>query len=242
MSGHSKWSNIKRTKGVNDQKRALEFARVSRDITNAAKIGGSGDAKQNPMLKVAIDRAKSFNMPADRIQKAIDKALGTEIAAVALKQKIYELYGPYETTFVVECETDNPNRTVTELKTFANKHGLKLANEGSILWQYQESGVVVLNMSINDLETNYLGVIEMKGVDDIVTIGESLKIIVEKADMSNFLLSLSRSFPNLKILSANIEYIPQNKLLLDLDRVNEIKEIENKLYKILDVVNIWSNI
>src|SRR5688500_9984828 len=115
MSGHSKWSTIRRAKEITDQKRGKIFSKISKDITLAARLGGGGDLSMNPLLKSIVDQAKAANMPGDNIQKAINKGVGVNDGSEIIHNNTYEAYGPGGVAILIDSETDNSNRTLTEV-------------------------------------------------------------------------------------------------------------------------------
>lgn len=138
MSGHSKWSTIKRAKGAADAKRGALFAKLSKKITVAARSGNSGDPAHNFRLRVEIEKARAQSMPNDNIERAIKKGLGQDDASV-LEEVIYEGYGPGGAAFYIEAITDNTNRTVQSIKTIFTKHGGNLGAQGSVAWQFSQN-------------------------------------------------------------------------------------------------------
>ena len=139
MSGHSKWSKIKRQKGATDQKRGVLFSKASKAITIAAKNGT--DPSMNFQLRIAVDKAKQANMPKDNIERAINKAEGAE----KMEEITYEAYGPGGTAFLIEATTDNKNRAVTEIKTTLTRNGGKLAQSGSVSYLFKRVGQIVVD-------------------------------------------------------------------------------------------------
>ena len=142
MAGHSKWKNIRLHKGKADKERAKLFAKLSRDLTVAAKSGG-GDLDSNPKLRLAYDKARAGSMPAENIKRAIQKGTG-ELASEAHEEITYEGYGPGGVAVLVECETDNRNRTVAAVRSLFNKNGGSLGEGGSVAWQFQRLGQIVV--------------------------------------------------------------------------------------------------
>ena len=138
MSGHSKWSTIKRQKGVNDSKRSAMFTKVAREIAVAARAGG-GDPDANYRLRLAIDKARSVNMPADNIKRSIEKATGGG-EAEQFEEIVYEGYGPGGVAILVEAATDNRNRTAAEVRSIFTKTGGQLAGSGAVAWQFEPRG------------------------------------------------------------------------------------------------------
>ena len=140
MSGHSKWSTIKRKKAAIDQKRGKIFTKLIKEITVAARQGG-GDVAANPRLRLAVDNAKSANMPVDNIDRAIKKAIG-EVEGAQYLELMYEGYGPNGVAILIECVTDNKNRTVAEVRHSLTKHGGSLGETGSVAWMFDRKGVI----------------------------------------------------------------------------------------------------
>ena len=141
MSGHSKWSTIKRKKGAEDAKRAKVFTRLTRDIMVAAREGG--DENMNPKLKLAIGKARAANMPKDNIERAVKKGTG-EIAGGEVLEMTYEGYGPEGVAYIVEIMTDNKNRTLAEIKHAFSKHAGSLATNGAVMWQFDQKGYITI--------------------------------------------------------------------------------------------------
>ena len=143
MSGHSKWSTIKRQKGVNDSKRSAMFTKVAREIAVAARAGGA-DPDANYRLRLAVDKARSINMPADNIKRAIEKATGGG-DDVQYEEIVYEGYGPGGVAVLVEAATDNRNRTAAEVRSIFAKTGGQLAGSGAVAWQFEPRGLITVD-------------------------------------------------------------------------------------------------
>lgn len=173
MSGHSKWSQIKRTKGALDQKRGLLFSKLGKKISIAVKEGGgSGDPSANYKLKSVIDYAKDQGMPNDNIDRAIKAALGSN--AGNIKEVIYEGYGPFGTAFLVETATDNTNRTFNNLRKIFTDHGGSMGAQGSVAWQFSTKGQILVERD-NNLDVIELTAIDA-GADDVRESEEGLEI------------------------------------------------------------------
>jgi YebC/PmpR family DNA-binding regulatory protein len=175
MSGHSKWANIKRKKGVADAKKGLAFSKIVREITVAAREGG-GDINANPTLRAIVDKAKVSNMPKDKIDRAIAKGAGT-LPGVTIVQALYEGYGPGGVAIMVECLTDNKNRTVAEVRTAFSKNSGSLADAGSVSYIFhnkQPSFFVPLSDLDND---KFADLIDALGeLDDIVEVYHNAQV------------------------------------------------------------------
>ena len=180
MSGHSKWSQIKRTKGVLDQKRGLLFSKLSKKISIAVKEGGSGDPNANFKLKSVIEYAKAQGMPNDNIDRAIKAATGG--AAGNIKEIIYEGYGPFGTAFLVECATDNTNRTSNNIRKIFEDHGGNMGAQGSVAWQFATKGQILVERDSN------ISAIEMAaidvGADDVRESAEGLEVYTAANDLT----------------------------------------------------------
>jgi len=150
MSGHSKWSTIKRKKGAADAKRGVLFTRLSKDITVAARAGG-GDPGMNPTLRLAVKKAKSANMPVANIDRAIKKGTG-DLPGVKYEDSIYECYGPSGVAILLEVLTDNKNRTVSEIKNILSKNGGNLGESGCVNWMFEKKGTITIPKNNMDEE------------------------------------------------------------------------------------------
>ena len=150
MSGHSKWSTIKRKKGTADAKRGAIFTRISKDITLAAREGG-GDADMNPSLRLAIKNAKAANMPAANVERAINKGIGN-LPGMKYENYVYEGYGPGGTAIMMEVMTDNKNRTVPDIRNIMSKTGGNLGEQGCVNWMFEKKGTITI--SNEDVDEN----------------------------------------------------------------------------------------
>ena len=169
MSGHSKWSTIKRQKGANDAKRGALFTKVAREISVAARQGG-GDPDANYRLRLAIEKARSVNMPADNIKRTIDKATGGGDAD-QFEEIVYEGYGPGGVAVLVEAATDNRNRTAAEVRSIFTKTGGQLAGSGAVAWQFEPRGLIAVGRGGIDADEVALAAIDA-GAEDVDTDGE----------------------------------------------------------------------
>lgn len=180
MSGHSKWSQIKRTKGALDQKRGLLFSKLSKKISIAIKEGGgSGDPNVNYKLKAAVDYAKDQGMPNDNIERAIKNLSGS--SAVDIKEVIYEGYGPFGTAFLVECATDNTNRTYQNIKHIFSKHGGSIGAQNSVAWKFTTKGQILVERdeSLSEYELTAID----NGAEDVRESEEGLEIYTKPLDL-----------------------------------------------------------
>ncbi|HEV8516353.1 MAG TPA: YebC/PmpR family DNA-binding transcriptional regulator [Candidatus Limnocylindrales bacterium] len=176
MSGHSKWSQIRRQKGANDAKRGQVFTRLAREIAIAAREGGP-EPDANFRLRLAIERARGANMPADNIKRAIERASGAG-EAESFEEIVYEGYGPGGVALLVEAATDNRNRTAADVRSIFSKSGGQLAGAGSVAWQFEPRGVVTISRDGNDPDEVALAAIDA-GAVDVDTEDEPLEVYTE---------------------------------------------------------------
>lgn len=198
MSGHSKWSQIKRTKGVLDQKKGLLFSKFSKKISIAVKEGGGGDPAANFKLKTVIESAKASGMPNDNVERAIKNALG--VGASAVKEVVYEGYGPFGTAFLVEAATDNSNRTFNNIRKIFSEHGGSIGAQGSVAWQFSTKGQILVERDekISDLEMAAIDA----GADDVRESDEGLEVYTQPHDLHKVKLALEKA--GAKIAQAEI--------------------------------------
>jgi YebC/PmpR family DNA-binding regulatory protein len=164
VAGHSKWAQIKRKKAVNDNKRGQHFTRLIREITVAARSGG-GDAGMNPRLRLAIDTAKAANMPAENIDRAIKKGTG-ELEGVDYQEVSYEGYGPGGVAIYIETLTDNPNRTVSEVRYVLSRNEGTMGTSGSVAWQFERKGQIYVDAKRYDEDSTLMAALEA-GAEDM---------------------------------------------------------------------------
>ncbi len=190
MSGHSKWAQIKRTKGVLDQKRGLLFSKLSKKISIAVKEGGgSGDPSVNYKLKAAIDYAKDQGMPNDNIDRAIKAAVGG--GAGSIQEVVYEGYGPFGTAFLVEAATDNTNRTFQNIRHIFSKHNGSIGSQNSVAWQFETKGQILVERSANLPEIE-LGAIDA-GAEDVRESEEGLEVYTKPLDLQKIKEALAKT-------------------------------------------------
>ncbi|MFH2104653.1 MAG: YebC/PmpR family DNA-binding transcriptional regulator [Parcubacteria group bacterium] len=262
MSGHSKWSTIKRKKGVNDAKRGQIFTKMANLITVAARSGG-GDPEMNFKLRLAIDRAREENMPADNIQRAITKGAGELGEGVQLEELKYEAYGPGGVALIIEAITDNKNRTLAEVKTALKDNDGRMGEMGSVAWMFKSCGVVrILGAGSDEIE---MAAIEA-GADDIEQPAcnalpgrhrlcrrhaggrsnagrqdEGLVITTAANKLSAVKESLAAA--GAKVESAGMELIPKDPLKIeDEDILGKIAKLIEALDDLDDVSEVYSNL
>ncbi len=246
MSGHSHAKTVKRTKEANAEKRGKIFSKIARVISVAAKDGGNVDF--NPRLKQAIDEAKKANMPKDNVEKAIKKGTGELGDGQTFEEFTFEAIGPAGIALIIEGITDNKNRSLSKIKQILNKHNGKLANEGSLKWQFEKKGIIIINpkskiQNPNNKETIELSAIEA-GAEDIQWYQEEgedfLEIKTKPEELSKVKKILEEQ--GLIIESANLGWTAKEKISVD----DKAKESCQNLFEDLDenesVQNIYSNL
>lgn len=232
MSGHSKWSTIKRQKEATDAKRGAVFTKIGNQIAVAAK--GGTDPTTNSALALAIEKAKSANMPAANIQRAIDRVKDKN--AAALEEVVYEAYGPGGIGIIVEAATDNKNRTFPEVRTAITKNGGTMADPGSVAFQFTRKGVIRVKASGEDALLTILDC----GAEDAVE--EEGEIIVYSA--ANELAKVRQAIKEaeLEIIDAELQYVPNNTIeISDPEVIRKVEKIMDVLDELDDVSNVHSN-
>lgn len=239
MAGHSKWANIKHRKGANDAKKAKYFGKLIREITAAAKQGGN-DIVTNPRLRLAIQNAKGANMPKENIDRAINK--GTTADAADFTTVVYEGNAPHGAALIVECTTDNLNRTVANVRASFSKHGGSLGKHGSVSFLFDRKGIFAIHAAdIQDEEMLTLALIEA-GADAIEHEEEEdiYYIITSLENFGNIQRELERL--GLEPVSASLQYIPQTQVELDEEAFEKVMKLIETLEDNDDVQKVYHNI
>lgn len=236
MSGHSKWATIKRKKAALDAKKGKIFTKLIKEITIAARQGG-GDPAGNPRLRLAIDNAKSENMPAENIERAIKKATG-ELEGVTYHELTYEGYGPAGVAMLVEVATDNKNRTVAEVRHIFSKHGGSLGETGSVAWMFERKGVITLPKQ-DKSEDDILAIVLDAGADDLQTEEEFYEITTSVENFEAVRKALQEN--NLKVDNASLQWIAKNTLEVKGEDAEKVMKLIETLEDCDDVQNVYSN-
>lgn len=236
MSGHSKWATIKRAKAKTDAARGKSFTKVIREIAAAARIGG-GDPSGNPRLRLAIDKAKSINMPADNIKRAIDKATGGGEGA-SLEEVTYEGYGPGGVAIMAECITDNKMRTLNDIRFIFSRNGGNLGESGSVSWMFKKKGVLHFEKSKVDEDKLMADAIDA-GAEDITT--EEGIITVETAPEKFEQVKNALSSKKYEPASAEISMVPTNTVHLEGEEAQKLLKFIDALEENDDVQNVHGN-
>lgn len=237
MSGHSKWSTIKRKKGAADAKRGKIFTKLIKEITVAARIGG-GDPDANPRLRSAIAGAKSENMPKENIERGIKKGTG-ELEGAVYDEITYEGYGPGGVAVLVDCMTDNKNRTVADIRHFFTKSGGNLGESGCVSWMFDKKGSLLIDKSAVS-EDKLLGVVLDAGVEDVVEEENEFQVITLPDDFATVFDALeSESIP---LIESSISMIPKNVVEITNEKVaKQVLTLLEKLEDHEDVQNVHAN-
>ncbi len=260
MSGHSKWSTIKRKKGLADAKKGQAFTKLGKIITLAAREGG-GDPNMNFTLRLAMDKAKQVNMPADNIDRAIKRGTGESADGYTLEKAVYGGYGPGGVAIVVDVTTDNKNRTVSELRRIFEESGGSLAEANSVLWQFTEKGLIIVKagkmvesgkfgeaaqFTPAKLEDVMIEIMNIEGVEDIKDVpgghGEpdacevycavkDLKIIREAIEKLGYVID-----------DVSLARIPTNPQAISDEEAEKISSLMEKLAESEDVDEVWVNL
>ena len=236
MSGHSKWHTIKHKKGAADAKRGKIFTRIIKELTVAAR-GGGGDIDTNPRLRTVVAEAKSVNMPADNIKRAIQRGTG-ELPGVSYEEINYEGYGPGGAAVIVETLTDNKNRTVGEIRHVLAKHGGNLAAENSVAWMFDKKGYIVVEKAKADEEALMAAAIDA-GADDMRDDGDSWEIVSAPDEFQKVLDAVKRL--GIEPGAAEVALLPQNYVKLEGKPAQQMIRLMEALEEHEDSKKVWSN-
>jgi YebC/PmpR family DNA-binding regulatory protein len=237
MSGHSKWSTIKRQKGAADAKRGAVFTKLSREIIIAAKQGG-GDPGMNFKLRLAVQRAKAANMPNDNIDRAIAKGAGSGAGDEQLDEITYEGYGPGGTAILVSALTDNRNRTVAEVRHRFSRSGGNLGETGSVGWQFEARGLITIPLNGHDGDEIALQAIDA-GADDVEVQGDVIEVVTEPANLEPVRKALESG--GLDIENADFAMVPKTTIELDTKTAHQTLKLIEALEDLEDVQRVYSN-
>jgi len=236
MSGHSKWSTIKRKKGAKDAKRGAEFTRLGKDITLAARDGG-GDINMNAALRLAVKKARSANMPNDNIDRAIKKGTG-DLPGVKYESYIYEGYGPQGIALLIEVLTDNKNRTVPEIRHLLSKHNGNLGESGCVQWMFEKKGTILINKK--DLnEDNFLNDLLDIGIENFEELDDEYQLFINPEDFSNTIQLLEEKKYDLE---GDLSLVPINMIGVESRHLDQISKLIETLEDHDDVQKVHTNL
>ena len=236
MSGHSKWSQIKRQKGANDAKRGAVFTKVAREIMIAARAGG-GDPDGNFRLRLAMEKARSVNMPADNIKRAIERAAGSG-EGEQIEEIVYEGYGPGGVAILVEAATDNRNRTAADVRSIFTKAGGQLAGSGAVAWQFEPRGLIAVPADGRDPDEVTLTAIDA-GAEDVEESDDRIEIYTTPGDLERVRKSLDAA--GLPVESAESAMVAKNTVEVDEQRARQNLRLVEALEDLDDVQRVTAN-
>jgi YebC/PmpR family DNA-binding regulatory protein len=237
MSGHSKWSTIKRQKGANDAKRGALFTKVAREIAVAARVGG-GDPDANYRLRLAMDKARSINMPADNIKRAIERATGGG-EGEQYEEIVYEGYGSGGVAVLVEATTDNRNRTAAEVRSIFSKAGGQLAGTGAVAWQFEPRGLITIARDGVDADEVALTAIDA-GAVDVDSETDPIEIYTEPHDLESVRTALDGA--GVPIDEAESAMLAKQTVTLDAEHVRKTMRLVELLEELDDVQRVTTNV
>ena len=237
MSGHSKWATIKHKKGALDAKRGAIFTKIIKEITAAARNGG-GNQDSNPRLRTALAKARESNMPADNIDRAIKKGTG-ELPGVSYEEQSYEGYGPGGVAILIEALTDNKNRTTSEIRNILEKKGGSMSGAGSVAWQFQKKGLIVVKKTDAD-EEKLMSIVLDAGASDFTAEKDNFEILTEPHDFENVKKAITDA--KIGIGSEELTRIPSATVKLGLNEAKTALALIEALEDHDDVQNVYSNI
>lgn len=239
MSGHSHWATHKHQKGINDAKRGAVFTKYGRLITIAAREGGSGNPDMNFKLRLAIDQAKSVNMPKENIERAIKVGTGESKDGARIEEILYEGYGPGQVALIIETATDNRNRTVSEIKSILTKGNGKFGATGSVSFLFRRVGLITFSLEKYSAETLELETLE-SGADDFFVTDEVF-VVITAIDK---LQSVEEYFHNKNFIceSAELGYVPLQTAAPSEEDIASLEKLLETLDENPDVQRVWNNL
>jgi YebC/PmpR family DNA-binding regulatory protein len=237
MAGHSKWKNIRIRKGKQDAIRGKLFTKMSKEIIVAAKMGGA-DVGMNPRLRVAVEKARVNSMPVDNIKRAIARGTG-EIEGADYEEIVYEGYGPGGAAIILECYSENRNRTVSEVRHAFNKNGGNMAENGSVSWQFKHLGQITVNRGDWDEDEFTLQVLDA-GADDIESDEETFTVYTAMEDLHKVNTAMEKS--GIKADEVGLIYKPTNMAQLSPEDQVKLLKLLDALEDLDDVQNTYMNV
>ncbi|MBN1264590.1 MAG: YebC/PmpR family DNA-binding transcriptional regulator [Anaerolineales bacterium] len=238
MSGHSKWSTIKRKKAANDARRGSIFTRLAREITIAAREGG-GDLDSNFALRLCVDRAKTQNMPKDNIERAIKRGTGEDKDGVQIEQVMYEGYGPNGIALLIETLTDNRNRTISDLRHLLAKAGGSMAEAGSVAWQFTRIAYFSFEAGDRDEDEVFELAVEA-GADDVLFSDDVIEIFAPVEYFKQVLDTLQQA--GIRLDEAELRFMPNTPMQLAAEKTAQIMKLIETIEDLDDIQNVFSNL
>ena len=239
MSGHSKWATIKRKKAANDAKRSNQYAKLLRAVEVAAREGGSGDVAANMTLASAVEKAKSFSVPTDNIERAIKRGTGADDTGARYDEISYEGYAPGGIALFVEALTDNRNRTAQEVRHAFTRNGGNLGETGSTAFMFTRKGVVVVEKAMAPDEERLLETVMDAGAEDLRDSESSWDIVSDPAAFKQVRDALEAA--GVEVFSAEISMMPQTTIPVDGGEAKQVLNLIEALEDLDDVQNVYAN-
>jgi YebC/PmpR family DNA-binding regulatory protein len=244
MSGHSKWSTIKRKKGANDAARGKVFTRLAREIQVAAR--GGADPSSNMTLRLAVDRARAENMPKDNIDRAIRRGAGLEKDAAEIEEVTYEGYGPNGIALIVQCLTDNRNRTISEVRRCFTRAGGSLGEPNSVAWQFTENGYLGFNLVDDEGESKNIDTDEIfmaaldAGAVDVQSSEEMVEVYTERNELAQVMQTLNDA--GYVADESRLVLKPNTTLTLEGEQATSVLNLIEALEELDDISNVYHNL
>jgi YebC/PmpR family DNA-binding regulatory protein len=239
MSGHSKWATIKRKKGAADAKRGQLFTKLAREIQVAAREGG-GEPESNFRLRLAMQKARTENMPLDNIQRAVARGAGSGGDASHFEEVMYEGYGPHGVAFLVQTLTDNRNRTVAEVRSMFTKAGGSLGESGSVAWMFEPRGLIFIEPKDgDDPDELSLAAIDA-GAEDVAMEEEQLEVVTAYQDLRHVQDELA--LKGMQIANAETTMVPKTTMTLDEKGIEQTVRLIERLEELDDVQTVYTNL
>ncbi len=236
MSGHSKWSTIKRKKGAEDAKRGKIFTRLGRDITVAARSGG--DPNANATLRMAVEKARAANMPKDNIERAIKKGTG-ELGGGNLDEIIYEAYASHGIPVLINCLTDNRNRTLADIRRVFNRQGGGLAEPGAVSWMFENKGYIAIERTDQDPDELFMMAVDA-GAEDVQTGDDFFEIYTSPDELHVVSTTLTKL--GLKIAETELQPKPKNEIELNKKETMQVLGLLEALEELDDIQGVYSGL
>jgi len=238
VSGHSKWKTIKHKKGAADAKRGLLFTKLSRDIVLAAKQSGGADPDMNYQLRLAIDKAKSSNMPSDNIDRAVKRGAGEGGDAEQLEEILYEGYGPGGAAIMLQAITDNRNRTASNVRATFSKSGANLGDAGCVAWNFDSKGIITLEVDEAKAEEIALSAIDA-GAEDVKLDQNFVEVFTAPEDLIRVRQSLEAA--EVPISTAELSMVPKTTVELDEKQAEQTLRLLDLLEDLEDAQKVYTN-
>ncbi len=237
MSGHSKWSTIKRKKGAADTKRGQLFTKIGRELTMAARKGG-GDPEANVSLRLVMAKARAANMPKENIERAIKRGTG-ELEGVTLEEVMYEAYGPHGSALMIQTLTDNRNRTIAALRATLGRHNARMSEVGSVAWMFDQKGVIAIDASGKDADELALDMIDL-GAEDVKVDHHLVEVYTTPSDLHKVQQAMDQK--KIQYESAELQMVPKTTLELPPEETAGVLRLIEILEELDDVQTVFTNV